>query len=246
MATNRTTTTVAVRLDLAELIGQLRNLADTLETTQKPKMQDDGPGTTEPDKPTDCERCGTSYDNCTNGLHGPRHAACCASCYNRATHNQHIWEAWNRRQPKPAEDTPGECKHEAWDVHPNGITRHCSDCRAPLHDLEGDRLAAGKLSDEALAALRRKLSGQPEPSHFIDGTKPARNPHTLDLPDGLDPAEAQHMLDVIADAQSGRTAPVLIRVAASSDLDPQPLRCPQCDHPWHPRAICPTCGCDQR
>lgn len=236
MATNRTTTTVAVRLDLAELITQLRNLADTLEATQTPKTDP------EPDKPTDCERCDTSYDECTKGIFGKRGHACCPSCYTRTTHNQHEWEAWNRRQPKPAELY--ECRHEAWDVHPNGITRHCSDCRAPLHDLE--RLAAGKLSDKAMAALRRKLSGQPEPSHFTDGTKPARNPHTLDLPDGLDPAEAQHMLDVIADAQSGRTAPVLIRVAAASDLDPQPLRCPQCDHPWHPRAICPTCGCDPR
>ena len=192
MATTHNTATVKLRLDLGELITQLRNLADTLETTHKPK--------------TDPQGLPPEYDGETFA----------------------------------PEDI--ECTHEAWDVHPNGITRRCSDCRATMAEL----MAAGKLSDEAAVALCRKLAGQPEPSHFIDGTKPARNPHTLDLPDGLDPAEAQHMLEVIADAQSGRTAPVLIRVAASRDLDPQPLRCPQCDHPWHPRAICPTCGCDQR
>ena len=206
MATTHNTATVKLRLDLGELITQLRDLADTLETTQMPKADD---------------------------------------------------EAENAE----------ECKHEAWDVHPNGITRHCSDCRATMAEL----MAAGKFSDEAAVALCRKLAGQPEPSHFIDGTKPARNPHTLDLPEGMDPAKAQHMLDAIADAQSGRTDPVLSaanrarmelffipkprnlaetlageNVAASRDLDPQPLRCPQCDDPWRPRAICPTCGCDHR
>ena len=140
MATTHNTATVKLRLDLGELITQLRDLADTLEATQTPKLQDDGPGTPEPDKP--------------------------------------------------------------------------------------------------------------EPSHFTDGTKPARNPHTLDLPDGLDPAEAQHMLEVIADfiPKPRNLAETLAgeNVAASRDLDPQPLICPQCDDPWHPRAICPTCGCDQR
>ena len=37
MATTHNTVTVKIRLDLAELITQLRNLADTLETNQKPK-----------------------------------------------------------------------------------------------------------------------------------------------------------------------------------------------------------------
>lgn len=86
MATNRTTTTVAVRLDLAELIGQLRNLADTLEATQRPRLT------------------------------------------------------------VKAEDA--ECKHEAWDVHPNGITRRCSDCRAPLPDLEPGTCHCGAKPNE--------------------------------------------------------------------------------------------------
>ena len=121
MATAHNTVTVKLRLDLGELIAQLRDLADTLEATQKPRLQDDGPGTPEPDKPTDCERCGTSYDDCTNGLHSPRHAACCASCYTRTTHNQHEWEAWKRSQPKPAEDTGG-CKHDCRATMPE-VTR---------------------------------------------------------------------------------------------------------------------------
>ena len=126
-----TTATVRLQLDLAGLIAQLRNLADTLETTHKPKTD------------------------------------------------------------------------------PQGLP--------PEYD--------GETSDEALAALRRKLSGQPEPSHFTDGTKPARNPHTLDLPEGMDPAEAEHIL----------------RVTESHGL-----RCTRCEHPYHRRSICPACGCDPR
>ena len=42
MATTHNTATVKIRLDLGELITQLRNLADTLETTHKPKTDPQG------------------------------------------------------------------------------------------------------------------------------------------------------------------------------------------------------------
>ena len=127
MATAHNTVTVKLRLDLGELITQLRDLADALETTQE--------GDPEPDRPTDCERCGKSYDDCIKSVRAPQLATCCASCYSRETHGQLAWEAWNWSQPKPAESAADECKHEAWDVHPNGITRHCSDCRATLPEV---------------------------------------------------------------------------------------------------------------
>lgn len=213
---NRTTTTVAVRLDLAELITQLRNLADTLETTHKPK--------------TDPQGLPPEYDGETFA----------------------------------PEDI--ECTHEAWDVHPNGITRHCSDLpRTPARPRRGP---PSKLSDaalrrkKALAALRRKLSGQPEPSHFTDGTKPARNPHTLDLPDGMDPAEAEHILRVTDAALKARTQPIMFfadgtlsshglvatlnQPAPDLGVDSHGLRCTRCEHPYHRRSICPACGCDPR
>ena len=195
MATNtHTTATVKLSLDLGELITQLRTLADTLEATQRPRLT------------------------------------------------------------VKAEDA--ECKHEAWDVHPNGITRRCSDCRAPLPDLEPGTCHCGAkpnevhnplfahpervtvsevyinpnpngFTPEAVEALvdaemrraRHRLpdgdfpccapepASAPEPANYTDGTQPYRNPHTLDLPKGIDPAEAQHMLEVIADAQAGRTMP---------------------------------------
>ena len=211
MATTHNTATVKIRLDLGELITQLRNLADTLETTHKPK--------------TDPQGLPPEYDGETFA----------------------------------PEDI--ECTHEAWDVHPNGITRRCSDCRATMAEL----MAAGKLSDEAAVALCRKLAGQPEPSHFIDGTKPARNPHTLDLPDGMDPAEAEHILRVADDALKGRTQPIVFFAGDTSKprafvatritpdqpapdlgVDSNGLRCTRCEHPYHQLSICPTCGCDQR
>ena len=53
MATTHNTATVKIRLDLGELITQLRNLADTLETTHKPKTDPQG-------LPPECRRheCG--------------------------------------------------------------------------------------------------------------------------------------------------------------------------------------------
>ena len=41
MATTHNTVTVELRLDLGETIVQLRNLADALEATQKPKPAED-------------------------------------------------------------------------------------------------------------------------------------------------------------------------------------------------------------
>ena len=41
MATTHNTVTVKIRLDLGETIVQLRNLADSLEATQKPKPAED-------------------------------------------------------------------------------------------------------------------------------------------------------------------------------------------------------------
>ena len=84
MATTHNTATVKIRLDLGELITQLRNLADTLETTHKPK--------------TDPQGLPPEYDGETFA----------------------------------PEDI--ECTHEAWDVHPNGITRRCSDCLCIILD----------------------------------------------------------------------------------------------------------------
>ena len=267
MATNtHTTTTVRVRLDLGELITKLRDLADTLETTQKPKTDDEG----KPEASADpwCDGCGADYQ-----MGEPHFGDCSAP----------------------------ECKHEAWDVHPNGITRHCSDCRATLPDLDPGKcrhcgaepnevhnplfvhpervtVTESSFTDFAGNRLARKVPGRgagdfpccaPEPANFTDGTKPYRNPATLDLPEGIHAAEAQHMLEVIADAQAGRTVPIvfgrkhpaapllviptqheptLAQVIAAENVantyDLQPLRCPRCDDPWHPRTICPTCGCD--
>ena len=246
MATNtHTTATVKLSLDLGELITQLRTLADTLEATQRPRLT------------------------------------------------------------VKAEDA--ECKHEAWDVHPNGITRRCSDCRAPLPDLEPGTCHCGAkpnevhnplfahpervtvsevyinpnpngFTPEAVEALvdaemrraRHRLPDgdfpccAPEPANYTDGTQPYRNPHTLDLPEGIDPAEAQHMLEVIADAQAGRTMPTVFgprpharplfvlptqhgQLAvdlANENTTAAALRCPRCDDPWPPRETCPACGCD--
>lgn len=150
MATNtHTTTTVRVRLDLGELITKLRDLADTLETTQKPKTDDEG----KPEASADpwCDGCGADYQ-----MGEPHFGDCSAP----------------------------ECKHEAWDVHPNGITRHCSDCREPLPVI------------------------------------PTQHEPTL--------------------------AQVIAAENVANTYDLQPLRCPRCDDPWHPRTICPACGCDKR
>jgi len=52
----------------------------------------------EPATPLNCSACGVSYDICTRNLRKPRGRCCCVTCFTTATHNQHSWEAWDRRQ----------------------------------------------------------------------------------------------------------------------------------------------------
>lgn len=90
-----------------------------------------------------------------------------------------------------------------------------------------------------------------------------RNPHTLDLPEGIDPAEAEHILRLADDALKARTQPIVFAAGDTSKprafvatritpdhpalnlgVDSDGLRCTRCEHPYHRRGICPTCGCD--
>jgi hypothetical protein len=99
------------------------------------------------------------------------------------------------QQPKAEEGpTAADCKHEAWEAV------------EALVDAEMRR-ARHRLPDGDFPCCAPEPASAPEPANYTDGTQPYRNPHTLDLPKGIDPAEAQHMLEVIADAQAGRTMP---------------------------------------
>jgi hypothetical protein len=51
----------------------------------------------EPAYPLACIDCSMTYDACTARLHRSG-KCCCSTCHVRETHNQHTWEAWDRRQ----------------------------------------------------------------------------------------------------------------------------------------------------
>ena len=81
-----------------------------------------------------------------------------------------------------------------------------------------------------------------------------------------DPAEAEHILRVADDALKARTKPIMFfaggtlsshgglvatritpnQPAPDLGVDSHGLRCTRCEHPYHRRSICPTCGCDHR
>ena len=49
----------------------------------------------EPAKPGDCDRCGTTYAECTRRI---LRGACCPACRTTEHHpGMHTWEAWSRR-----------------------------------------------------------------------------------------------------------------------------------------------------
>lgn len=94
-----TTATVRLQLDLSGLVTQLRELADTLEAANVKRYDH------EPDIPTACENCNTTYAGCDERL-AILGRTCCKPCEVRDTHKAVAWEMWRwqDRQARPNDD----------------------------------------------------------------------------------------------------------------------------------------------
>ena len=115
--------------------------------------------------------------------------------------------------------------------------------------------------DEVRARYQRALGAKPSKGDYTQAGIDAITDSVCDIPDLLAEvaqltrwkSEAMAVMGGLEELGRALNLPLGARITATSaaenvanTYDLQPLRCPRCDDPWHPRTICPACGCDKR